>query len=503
MRIQGMKAAALAAAVVLLAGTAQAAVNTGSATMTKVVAIGDSWGMGVSNASILVGHQQNSFPALVAKQVGITDFQQPLVSEPGIGPEYALFSLVPSPVIGPKASSSGSPTNLTLPRAYDNMAIAGANTCDVVNKRAGTSASDATNLVLRGSGATQLEMALSLRPTFVLVHIGGNDVLGAVLSGVAIDGVTLTPPATVQACYHQIMASIAAVGAKAAVATFPNRVAEAPYANAVKPYVTLSNGTKLYLSGQKGDGSTIQLTDRDYLGLAAGAYIQAGYGLPAGIGNGQPLPNSVVIDRDEVAAIEARADAIHAIIRSEANAAGAAIVEEGAFFHSLYASPMKIGGMSLGTGFLTGGVYGYDGFHPTDIGYGLIANLFIAAINDKFNADIPGVDMFPLLFGPSASPRALLSDSEASQAVFEDGAEDQLRGLTGVPSRDAIEAILAAQQTTPAEETPADVSPEGEGPRDAGIEAEPQPVLDPVEDPSGEPPVGEDTPNPRGHFELD
>ena len=255
MKIQVSRVAACAAAAVLLAGAASAAVNTGAANMSTVVAIGDSWGMGVSNASILVGHQQNSFPALVARTVGITDFQQPLVSEPGIGPEYALFSLVPGPVIGPKASSSGSPTNLTLPRPYDNMAIAGANTCDVVNKLRSTSAGDATDLVLRGLGATQLQQALSLRPTFVLVHIGGNDVLGAVLSGVAIDGVTLTPVATVQACYRQIMAGIASVGAKAAVATFPNRVAEAPYANAVKPYVTLPTGSRLYVTGVMGDGS--------------------------------------------------------------------------------------------------------------------------------------------------------------------------------------------------------------------------------------------------------
>ena len=480
MKSQRNRIAAFAAAALLLSGVAGAQLNTGSATMTKVVAIGDSWGMGVSNASILVGHQRNSFPAQIARTVGITDFQQPTVGEPGIGPEYALATLVPSPVIGPKSSSSGAPTNLTLTRPYDNMSIAGANTCDVVNKLRSTSASDPTDLVLRGLGATQLQQALSLRPTFVLVHIGGNDVLGAVLSGVAIDGVTLTPVATMQACYHQIMAGIASVGAKAAVATFPNRVAEAPYANAVKPYVTLPTGTKLYVTGVKGDGTVFQLNDSDYLGLPAGAYMQAGYGLPTAIGgNGLPLPNSVVIDRDEVAAIQARADAIQAVIRSEANAAGFAVVEEGDLFHSLYASPLKIGGISFSTGFLTGGVYGYDGFHPTDIGYGLIANLFIEAINEKYGAAIPGADLFPLFFGPDASPAALVAGVDASTALFENGAEDQLRALVGVPSRDAIESMLATQMAPPSESEPGDAAPEGETPGDGGFDNEPMPVSDP------------------------
>lgn len=500
MKTQRKRVAALAAAAVLLAGAASAAVNTGSANMSKVVAIGDSWGMGVSNASILVGHQQNSFPALVARTVGITDFQQPLVSEPGIGPEYALFSLVPGPVIGPKASTSGSPTNLTLARPYDNMAIAGANTCDVVNKLRSTSAGDATDLVLRGLGASQLQQALSLRPTFVLVHIGGNDVLGAVLSGVAIDGVTLTPVATVQACYRQIMAGIASVGAKAAVATFPSRVAEAPYANAVKPYVTLPTGSRLYVTGVMGDGSVRQLTDRDFLGLPAGALLQQGYGLPLGVGNGQPLPNSVVIDRDEVFAIESRADAIHGVIRSEANAAGAAIVEEGAFFGSIFATPFEIGGMSLDPDFLTGGVYGYDGFHPTDIGYGLIANLFIAAINEKFEGDIPGADMFPLLFGPQASPRALVTAAEASMSILDHPAEDQLRALVGVPSRGEIDALLAGQQAPPADQPDADApAPDGpEGPQDPENNDGVTPDFVPEVPGDGEPPI-----RPRWDPELD
>jgi lysophospholipase L1-like esterase len=386
--------------------------------------------MGVSSGSIVVTHQNQSFPAQFAKAVGITDFQQPLVSEPGISPELKLFSLSPL-IIAPKASASGNPTNLNLPRPYDNMAIAGAKVCDLLTKTRSSSASDPTDLVLRQQGFTQIQQALSLHPTFVLVHIGGNDVLGAVLSGMAIEGVTLTSVAQFQGCYHSLLGAIASVGAKMAVSVPPIRVEQAPYANAVAPYATLPNGTKVYFLGTRGDGTPFQLGPGDFLALPAAQLLAQGIGVPTALpgGTGQPLPNSVVLDKDEVFAINERAQQFYNVIQSETNAAGGAFVDENALANSLFFAPQPIGGVTVGVSFLTGGFYGYDGFHPTNLGYGLLTNLYIDAINEKFGSDIPEVDLSANLFGKSGQ----LDEAVGGDFIFTNEARVALLKMMNLP----------------------------------------------------------------------
>ena len=108
MKTRQIRALALAAAALLLAGAAGAQVSGGSANFARIVAIGDSYGAGVVNASIVETHQRVSFPALFAAQAGLGAFQQPTVSEPGISPELALASLSPL-VLAPKAATPGVP----------------------------------------------------------------------------------------------------------------------------------------------------------------------------------------------------------------------------------------------------------------------------------------------------------------------------------------------------------------------------------------------------------
>src|SRR5687767_15881530 len=76
----------------------------GSANFTRFVALGDSYGAGVESTSLNERHQPWSWPAVIARQVGlnlcpptaaISDpcFAQPLVSFPGLGPELQLVNL--------------------------------------------------------------------------------------------------------------------------------------------------------------------------------------------------------------------------------------------------------------------------------------------------------------------------------------------------------------------------------------------------------------------------
>ena len=69
----------------------------GQADFTRFVALGDSYGAGVSNGSINERHTQYSWPAILARQAGAPDFVQPLVSFPGIGAELQLLDIISFP----------------------------------------------------------------------------------------------------------------------------------------------------------------------------------------------------------------------------------------------------------------------------------------------------------------------------------------------------------------------------------------------------------------------
>src|SRR6266542_868161 len=95
----------------------------GSANFTTFVAIGDSYGAGVESGSLNLNHQPFSWPAVIARQAGVADFQQPLVSFPGIGNELQLVDIIHFPPTILPATGSGQPINLNLPRPYNNLSI--------------------------------------------------------------------------------------------------------------------------------------------------------------------------------------------------------------------------------------------------------------------------------------------------------------------------------------------------------------------------------------------
>lgn len=411
-----LRVAAVAAALLLAAGAAFAQ-DTGSADFTRFVAVGDSLTAGFASGGLHEDVQRNSYPALIARQVGIAGFEQPLAGAPGIPPLLALQSLIPGPVITPRATSPGPPLNLTLPRPYDNMAVPGFTVRDVIVTRTGNGIID---LVLRGLG-TELELAAAQQPTFASVWIGNNDVLAAATSGLVIEGVTLTPVAEFQADYQTILGALAQGGAQLVVATLPNVTAIA-FVNAIPPVVVdpvtrqpvLIGGQPIPLIGPSGP-----LSLADKVLLTASSLLAQGIGVPAQVGGtGLPLPDEVVLSAAEVQAIQTRTNEYNDIIRSAAAQFGAALVPVDTIFDELAVQGYPVGGgLVYTTDFLTGGIFSYDGVHPSPFGYALIANEFIAAINQRYGASIPPVDLFPFVFGSEGSAGATVPDNSSAAAL--------------------------------------------------------------------------------------
>jgi lysophospholipase L1-like esterase len=405
--------ASLLLAILVPAGAAFAQrVDTGDADFTRYVAFGDSLTAGFSSAALVRTYQVNSYPALIWRQAtnGAAGFEQPLVSEPGIGSisgagVLRLQSLVPGPQIVP-TPGQGQPLNLNLQRPYNNIAVPGADVTDLVS----TTQGGIHDLILRRLGFTQLQQGLSLNPTFVTLWIGNNDVLGAATSGIVNDQ-TLTPVPVFEAAFRQAVAAIASTGAEMAIANIPD-VAAIPYVTTVPRVITLPNGQPFTLFGPNG-----QLGAGDFVLLPASALIQQGFGIPTAAGGRGPLPDSAVLTADEVAAIRARTQAFNNIIRSEATARNAAFVDINAIFADIAARGLNVGGVTFTTAFLTGGIFSYDGVHPTAFGYAFIANEFIEAINEQYDAEIPPVNLFPFMFGTATS--AVTAGLEAGTAAVE------------------------------------------------------------------------------------
>ena len=117
-----------------------------------------------------------------------------------------------------------------------------------------------------------------------------------------------------------------------------------------------------------------------------------GVGIPTALGGkGTPLPDSLVLDSAEVSKVQAAITGYNSVIQSvaTANPTRVALVNAYSVFNNFaangYTDPAT--GVHLTDSYITGGFFGLDGIHPTDQGYGYVANMFIKAINTTFGAN--------------------------------------------------------------------------------------------------------------------
>lgn len=433
----------------------------GSANFSHFTALGDSYGAGFESNSLNERHQVWSWPAIVARQAGLTlcpanataadnCFAQPLVSYPGIGPELVLNSLT----VGPVAQGGlGSPEMLTFARPYNNLSIPGGTVGAVLSITGAEppTANDPTPIVfgrfiLRGQG-TAVQQAVAQHPTFIAMWIGGNDYLGAALSGKPS---LMTPTDVFKTRYEAILDTLIA-GAPSAgmvVGSLPNVIP--PYFTLVPPFlvdpatrqpIPGPDGNPIYYIADLGGGNFGQLPVGSLVTLDARAQLQQGYGLPPAFKNvppfnqlphtGEPLGDQYVLTPTEVAQIIARVAEYNTVVSQAAAARNIPVADIAGLFTRVNApGGMQVGPINVNSAFVSGGFFSYDGFHPTDLGYILFANEFIKAINTGYDTDIPLASITQLFaengaFFPETGPNAATS----GDYVFADGVAEQLRAM--------------------------------------------------------------------------
>lgn len=399
----------------------------GSISFGTYVSVGDSLAAGVVSGSLVETHQARSVPALIARQARVADFQLPLVGEPGIPPELALVNLLPVAVIAPKASSSGAPKNLGLARSYNNLAVPGATAVDALGRTA--DGGGAHDLILRGRG-TQVAQAVAMGPTALTLWIGNNDVLGAAVRGRAIDGVTLTPASTFRTVYQGIVDGLRPTGAKIIAANLPD-VTTIPFVSTIPSVVTnpatgesvLVNGQVVPLLGPSGP-----LPSGSKVTLAAASLLASGIGIPASLGGRATfsgttcqgcLPDEVILDPAELTTIKDRVAANNQAIRDICQAAGIPVLDLNGLLQELATTGRAIGGITFTSAFLSGGVFSFDGVHPTELGYAILANEWIRVINAN-GGSLPEVDLLPFMgLGVAQAQPTGLAPAEFSWEAYE------------------------------------------------------------------------------------
>jgi lysophospholipase L1-like esterase len=381
----------------------------GKADFTRFVVIGDSYGAGVQSASLNVNHQQFSWPAVIARQAGAPDFQQPLVSFPGIGPELQLVDVIHfPPTILPAASTNGQPLNLNLPRPYNNLSIPGANVADVITLTGKETPTNTAKIfaqfILRGLG-TEVQQAVAQHPTFIAIWIGGNDALGAVEAG---NPALLTPLDAFKTSYNAMLDQLIAGAPDAGmiVGNIPDTPAALPFVSTVPSVIinpqtqqpVLINNAPVPLIADLGGGTIGPLPAGSFVLLTAASKVASGFGIPPQLASvppfnqfpnaGKPLADSDVLTPTEAAALQQRIADYNAVIQQAASARDIPVADirgiNAALVNGINAGPVTITAK-----FITGGAFSLDGLHLTDIGYTIFADEYIKTINEAYGTHIP------------------------------------------------------------------------------------------------------------------
>ncbi|HEY6990610.1 MAG TPA: hypothetical protein VH369_19600 [Bryobacteraceae bacterium] len=375
------------------------------ANLSRLVIVGDSLSAGVQNFSLLDTQQIHGYASVLAQQAGVPLFL-PLVPYPGAPNKLELVSPGPPPEIQqvpgslppiPRDNPLIVPFNVSVP----GITVAQSLTMRPTLEHSADPVQGWATIVLGfpslflNQKPTQIELAKSLFPTTVIEWLGNNDALVPALLGQLP---ALTPIDSFTASYRQVLDELAKTHAQLITANIPD-VTEIAF----------------FTSGQRiaeRTGLPVQ-TVTSMLGIAANDYVRVtGQPFVDKILTGQmpgPLPQACpsplaalssspvpcVLTAADAAVIRSDISCYNDVIAAESAAHGALLIDAHALVDRIYATGYTINGQELTTDFL-GGLFSLDGIHPTNTGYGIIANLFIDEMNKSLHTNIPSANLSPI-----------------------------------------------------------------------------------------------------------
>ncbi len=394
--------------------------------LASVVFLGDSLTAGFQNGSLLDAQQVHGFASLLATQAQFP-ITLPLIGAPGMPAALTLVSDGLLPVLGHQSGVSAGrenpdaqPTDLAVPGYTVGQLL---HTAPTATPSPGEDLW--TELVLgypEGDTKTQPEAAVALAPTAIFLWIGGNDALPADAAG---SPQAMTPLAGFTSDYTLLMTWLKAhTSAHLVVANVADVTAIA--------YMTPASEVLEAVAAQTGIraaevGSELGIAPGDLVNPAGLAIVEGQLASFAPGGTLLPLPGSGVLTSAEIVTVQATIAAYNQVIAQQVAAVGGTLVDLHACVATL-AEGLSINGFQATTAFL-GGLFSLDGVHPTDTGYALIANCYIATLNSALDLSIPAVNV---------------AQVAANDPYF--GGNLTAAGAMGAGAKAARMALLAAQR---------------------------------------------------------
>jgi len=405
----------------------------------RYASIGNSITAGYQSDGINATLQQDSYPNLLAQQMG-TEFNLPLLSVPGCPPP--LEQIFPERIrIGGNQAPPCALRDRSTPQVINNVAVPGAAVNDVLsNTEPASNATALTTFIL--GGRTQIEAVRNVDPTFVSAWIGNNDVLGAALTG---QPDRATAPSDFTTRYGNMLDELDALpdlqgGALFSVVdvtVIPHLSAGAAYAAAVPqaqaagelpPNIALDPSCAPASSGGVGDQMLVPFRyGAALLGVATSLFQSQGNAAPdvtldcsqdltveeavgATFGGVANIPEGVsqniasvrnfsLLQTDEIVALQARVTAYNSYISQEADSRGYAYVDVNALlgqsqfsqlippFPELVENPQT----PWGTDQPFGPLFSLDGVHPSSAAHEAVTDAAITAINAEYETSIPAL----------------------------------------------------------------------------------------------------------------
>ncbi|WP_204207191.1 SGNH/GDSL hydrolase family protein [Vaginella massiliensis] len=346
--------------------------------------------------------------------------------------------------------------------AINNFGVPGAKSFHLAAAGYGNPAGIATGMAnpyyarfASSATSTVIGDAVAQQPTFFSLWIGNNDVLSYATSGGTgvnqtgnVNPTTygpndITDPNVLGSVIDGYVKALTANGAKGVIANIPS-VTSVPFFTTVpsKPLANLSDaqitaltaGYAAYNGGLAQAKAAGLITDAEYqarlIKFTAGAangvvFVDdhltdlAALGLPSyrqttskdlillttlgkiqtGGGSQVPLADGDVLSEAELAEVETATGAYNAKISAIATKYNLALVDANTEMRKISNVGLTFYGTTFTTSFIQGGAFSLDGVHPTGIGYAIVANMFVDAINKKYRStlrkvnpnDYPGV----------------------------------------------------------------------------------------------------------------
>jgi len=181
--------------------------------------------------------------------------------------------------------------------------------------------------------------------------------------------------------------SLTNLSAQLTAAFTPTLAAQtAAFYGAVFGQARQSKATDLVVLTARADIGAAPTAANSGIGIAPPAPLNA-------FGISYPLQDKHVLIPTEIAEIKKATDAYNATIQAVATEKGLAFVDTKATLTQLASGGIRFGNFTMSSSFATGGAFSLDGVHPSARGYGLIANIFIDAINAKYSSTLRHVDL--------------------------------------------------------------------------------------------------------------